>query len=69
MAENRITCTKCGTQLSGATIQQIIEWDKTHVCPAPDETLVEQMDRLHPEEMAKARSELGPPPARRGPRP
>jgi hypothetical protein len=35
MAENRITCTKCGTQLSGATIEQILEWDSTHVCPPP----------------------------------
>lgn len=36
MAENRITCTKCGTTLSGATIQQILEWDKNHRCPPPD---------------------------------
>jgi hypothetical protein len=34
---NRITCTKCGVQLVGATIQQMLEWDKTHVCAAPDE--------------------------------
>lgn len=36
MGESRITCTLCGTQLSGATLQQILEWHTTHICPSPE---------------------------------
>jgi hypothetical protein len=51
VAENRITCTKCGTSLSGANIEQILEWDATHRCPPPslaDEVEEGKHDEPHP---------------------